>query len=106
MASARRCSVGAASMRVVPTREYRRPRPVAYLSRSSRAASARTLAMRLVSEAWASSSIMGASASGTSSAERPVTGHEARVGDADGGSREVVVAVVVVARECPASLVF
>ena len=52
--------------------------------------------MRLVSEAWASSSIMGASASGTSSVERPVTGHEARVGDADGGSREVVVAVVVV----------
>ena len=33
------------------------------------------------------------------------TGHEARVGDADGGSREVVVAVVVVLDESPAECV-
>ena len=33
------------------------------------------------------------------------TGHEARVGDADGGSREVVVAVVVVVDESPAECV-
>ena len=33
------------------------------------------------------------------------TGHEARVGDADGGSREVVVAVVVVFDESPAECV-
>ena len=33
------------------------------------------------------------------------TGHEARVGDADGGSREVVVAVVVVVNESPAECV-
>ena len=33
------------------------------------------------------------------------TGHEARVGDADGGSREVVVAVVVVVDESPAKCV-
>lgn len=33
-------------------------------------------------------------------------GHEAWVGRTDSGSREVVVAVVAVARECPASLVF
>ena len=42
---------------------------MAYLSRSSRAASASTLAIGLGSEARASSSIMGASVSGTSSAE-------------------------------------
>ena len=45
--------------------------PGAYLSRSSGAASASTLAIRLGSETRASSSIMGASASGTSSGERP-----------------------------------
>ena len=33
------------------------------------------------------------------------TGHEARVGDADGGSREVVVAVVVVVDESPAECI-
>ena len=33
------------------------------------------------------------------------TGHEARVGDADGGSRQVVVAVVVVVNESPAECV-
>ena len=52
---------------------------MAYLSRSSREASASTLAIGLVSEA--------------------------RVGDADGGSREVVVAVVVVVDEAPAECV-
>ena len=52
---------------------------MAYLSRSSREASASTLAIGLVSEA--------------------------RVGDADGGSREVVVAVVVVVDESPAECV-
>ena len=48
---------------------------MAYLSRSSRAASARTLTIGLVSEAW--------------------------VGWADGGSREVVVPVVVVVGDSP-----
>lgn len=42
---------------------------MAYLSRSSRAASARTRMIGLGSEAWASSSIMVASVSGRPSAE-------------------------------------
>lgn len=64
--------------------------------RSSRAASARTLTIRLVSEDWASSSIMVASVSGRPSAGECRAGHEAWVGRADSGSRQVVVAMVVV----------
>ena len=50
----------------------------------------------LGSEAWASSSIMVASVSGRPSAGECRAGHEAWVGRADSGSRQVVVAMVVV----------
>ena len=104
IASAKRCSLGAASMRVVPTREYRRPRPVAYLSRSSSAASARIRVSGLVSEAWASSSIMVASVSGRPSAASPA--QVTRPGSAGRiVAREVVVAVVVVVDHSPAECV-
>ncbi len=43
---------------------------MAYLSRSSRTAAARTLTIGLVSEAWARPSMMGASVPGRASAER------------------------------------
>lgn len=73
---------------------------MAYLSRSSRAASARTLTIGLVSEAWASSSIVGVRVRQAQVREFRA-GHEARVGWVKGGSREVVVAVIIVVGDPP-----
>ena len=69
---------------------------MAYLSRSSRAAAASTLAIGLVSRGPGEFVDNGRVGVGHVQCQKARTGHEARVGDADGGSREVVVAVVIV----------
>ena len=78
---------------------------MAYLSRSSRAASASTLAIGLVSRGLGEFVDNGGVGVGQAQCRKTRTGHEARVGDADGGSREVVVAVVVVLDASPAECV-
>ena len=78
---------------------------MAYLSRSSRAAAASTLAIGLVSRGPGEFVDNGRVGVGQAQVRESRTGHEARVGDADGGSREVVVAVVIVVDESPAECV-
>ncbi len=56
---------------------------------------------RFRSEAWASSSIMGGVGVGQAQYRESRTGHEARVSRADRGSRQVVVAMVVVVYDSP-----